>query len=104
MRPELQQYIEMKPAEKQALAEAELDLPIQPITEEDLPPVMPVNMYEMLNPIAAQDFENKKTEVQKLLEKRQEAENNQEAVAISRVAWTASPLRPHFGPCCAWPP
>jgi hypothetical protein len=71
--PEVQKWFELTAAERESFGQAEIDLPLQPITEDDLPPAMPPALLQALNPIAAEPFEQPETELEKLM-KAQSAE------------------------------
>jgi len=75
LRPEIAKWNELSDAEKQAFGDAEIELPLKAITKEDLPDVMPVDLYEALNPIAKGTFKNRKTELEKLIENKADESN-----------------------------
>lgn len=70
LQPEIQTYYKLSVKERKAFKDAEINIPIVMITEEDLPPIMPYKLYEALNPIAEVPFENKKSQLEQLIEKR----------------------------------
>lgn len=76
LRPEARKFFELEDAERIAIAEGEISLPLVPIVKDDLPSNMPADLYEQLNPIAKGTFKNRKTEIEKLVESAKE--NGQE--------------------------
>lgn len=72
LRPEVQKWNQLSQSERDVFGDAEIELPLKKITKNDLPEVMPVDMYEALNPIAKGTFKNRKTELEKLLEEKKE--------------------------------
>lgn len=72
LRPEVQKWNQLSESERDVFGDAEIELPLKPITKNDLPEVMPVDMYEAINPIAKGTFKNRKTELEKLLEEKAE--------------------------------
>lgn len=83
LRPEVQRANELSEAERQSFADVDLDIPLKPITQDDLPEVMPPDFYELLNPIAQSAFKNQKTAVEKLIEEQKDQKDNGEKEKVS---------------------
>jgi len=79
LRSEVQKLSELSAEERKALADAEIDVPLQAITKDDLPAVMPPDFHEALNPIAKEEMTNEKTGVEKLMESQKNGESKQKA-------------------------
>ena len=71
LRPEIKKWNELNQSERAAFGSAEIELPLEQITKDDLPDTMPKDLYESLNPIAAESFENEKSELEKLMEEEE---------------------------------